>query len=111
VHGPQHVERESLRRPPVDPEMGHGDVGDLPAYCQEGIELAARIGHHHGHVPPAQRAQLLLGERGEIPPGKIDPPPAYMAGRGDEPHDRTRQGGLSRSRFTDKGDDLARLDR
>ena len=72
VHGPQHVERQRLGRAPVDAEMGHGDVGDLLADRQQRVELAARIGHDHGHVRARAATRSSSSDRrGEIPPGEI----------------------------------------
>ena len=91
--------------------MDLGDIGDLPADRQQRIQLAARIGHHHRHVPPAQGAHLFLGQRREIRSGEIDPAAADAAGHGDQAHDRPRERRLAGAGFADKGDDLARLDR
>jgi len=58
---PQHLERAGASSLPVEAEVDARHGGDLIADRHGGIQLAARVRHHHGKPAAAQAPQLPFG--------------------------------------------------
>ena len=107
VHRLQHVERHGVGLGAADVEVGAGDSGDLLAHGDQRVELAARVGDHHGDVPAAYRAQLVLRERPHVLAVEADRAAVDAPRLSQQPHHGTGERGLARARLAHQPDDLA----